>query len=91
MGLGVASCESYLDINQDPNSPSEENVTTGMIMPAAEMSIAGSYGDFLFITGGYLHSTMHSSSVHPTIWIIRGSICLPVAAAVRIHNFTKSR
>ena len=53
MGLGVASCESYLDINQDPNSPSEENVTTGMIMPAAEMSIAGSYGDFLYITGGY--------------------------------------
>lgn len=53
MGLGMTSCESYLDINQDPNSPSEENVTTGMIMPAAEMSIAGSYGDFLFITGGY--------------------------------------
>lgn len=53
LGLGVASCDSYMDINQDPNSPSEGNVTTGMIMPAAEMSIAGSYGDFLFITGGY--------------------------------------
>ena len=53
IGLGMASCESYLDINQDPNSPSEENVTTSMIMPAAEMSIAGSYGDFLYITGGY--------------------------------------
>lgn len=53
LSLGMTSCESYLDINQDPNSPSEENVTTDMIMPAAEMSIAGSYGDFLFITGGY--------------------------------------
>lgn len=53
IGLGVASCDSYLDINQDPNSPSEENVTTGMIMPAAEMSIAERYGDFLYITGGY--------------------------------------
>ncbi len=53
IGLGMASCESYLDINQDPNSPTEENVTTSMIMPAAEMSIAASYGDYLRITGGY--------------------------------------
>ena len=53
MGLGMTSCDDYLDINQNPNSPSEENVTTSMIMPAAEMSIAGSYGDFLHITGGY--------------------------------------
>lgn len=53
VSIGMTSCESYLDINQDPNSPSEENVTTSMIMPAAEMSIAGSYGDFLYITGGY--------------------------------------
>ena len=55
MGLGAAvtSCDSYLDINQNPNSPTEENMTSSIMMPAAEMNIAGSYGDFLRITGGY--------------------------------------
>lgn len=53
LGLGVASCDSYLDINQDPNSPTDENVTTSMVMPGAEMAIAQHYGDFLRITGGY--------------------------------------
>ncbi|MBO4593803.1 MAG: SusD/RagB family nutrient-binding outer membrane lipoprotein [Bacteroidaceae bacterium] len=51
--LLTASCDSYLDINQDPNSPSEENMTPDILMPAAEMNLAGSYGDFLRITGGY--------------------------------------
>lgn len=50
---GFASCDSYLDINQDPNSPSEENMTTDILLPGAEMNFAGSYGDFLRITGGY--------------------------------------
>lgn len=53
LGLGMASCDSYLDINQDPNSPTEGNVTTSMIMPAAEMNLVASYTDFLAITGGY--------------------------------------
>ena len=53
MGLGVTSCDSYLDINQNPNSPTEENMTTSIMLPAAEMNIAGSYGDFMRITGGY--------------------------------------
>lgn len=53
LGLGLASCDSYLDINQNPNSPAEENITTDMLMPAIEMNIAASYGDFLRITGGY--------------------------------------
>ena len=53
VGLGLASCDSYLDINQDPNSPSEENITSSMLMPAAEMNVASSYGDYLRITGGY--------------------------------------
>lgn len=53
LGLGTASCDSYLDINYDPNSPSEENVTTSMIMPGAEMAIAVHYGNFLRIAGGY--------------------------------------
>ena len=25
LGLGFSSCNSYLDINTDPNSPAEEN------------------------------------------------------------------
>lgn len=53
LGLGVTSCDSYLDINQDPNSPAESNMTTSIMLPAAEMNLAGSYGDFLRITGGY--------------------------------------
>ena len=52
-GLGTTSCDSYLDINQNPNSPTEENMATGIMLPAAEMNIVGSYGDFMRITGGY--------------------------------------
>lgn len=51
--LGMTSCDDYLDINRDPNSPSEENVTSGMIFPGIEMNLASSYGNFLRIVGGY--------------------------------------
>lgn len=51
--LGMTSCNNYLDINQDPNSPSVENVTPSMIFPGTEMNLAASYGDFLRIVGGY--------------------------------------
>ena len=47
------SCKDYLDINYDPNSPSESNLTTDLIFPAAEMNLAASYGDFLRIVGGF--------------------------------------
>ena len=53
LGLAVTSCDSYLDINNNPNSPAEENMTTDIMFPAAEMNIAGTYGDFYRITGGY--------------------------------------
>ena len=53
LGLATTSCDSYLDINQDPNSPAESNMTTDIMLPAAEMNLADSYGDFLRITGGY--------------------------------------
>jgi hypothetical protein len=53
VALGITSCDSYLDINQDPNSPSESNVDASMIFPGAEMNLAASYGNFLRITGGY--------------------------------------
>jgi hypothetical protein len=52
--LGLTSCDNYLDINTDPNSPSQSNVTPSMIFPGAEMNLAASYGDYLRITGGYL-------------------------------------
>ncbi len=51
--LALSSCDSYLDINQDPNSPQEENMTTSIMFPGAEMNLAASYGNYLRITGGY--------------------------------------
>mgnify|MGYP001093893523 CR=1 FL=1 len=53
LSVAFASCDSYLDINEDPNSPSADNIETGMLMPAIEMNVAASYGDFLRIAGGY--------------------------------------
>lgn len=51
--MAVASCDSYLDINQDPNSPTEENMTPSIMLPAAEMGLASTYGNLLRIPGGY--------------------------------------
>ena len=53
LGVSFTSCNSYLDINTDPNSPAEENVETSMLMPAIEMNTASSYGNFLRIAGGF--------------------------------------
>lgn len=53
LGLCLSSCDSYLDINQDPTSPAESNVTSSMIMPGAEMAVANAYGNYLRICGGY--------------------------------------
>lgn len=51
--MTMASCDSYLDINSNPQSPSVGNLTSDMVFPAAEMAFANSYGDYLRITGGY--------------------------------------
>jgi hypothetical protein len=53
IAFGLISCDSYLDINQDPNSPTEENLNPSLIFPGAEMNLANHYGDFLRIVGGY--------------------------------------
>ena len=53
LGVSFTSCNSYLDINTDPNSPAEENIETSMLMPAIEMNTASSYGNFLRIAGGF--------------------------------------
>lgn len=52
-GFLTASCDSYLDINEDPNSPAESNMTADILLPAAEINLATSYGDYLRIVGGY--------------------------------------
>ena len=53
IGVFFASCDSYLDINEDPNSPPSSNITADMVFPGLEMNLAASYGDFLRIVGGY--------------------------------------
>lgn len=53
LSFAMSSCDSYLDINQNPQSPAIENLTASMIFPAAEMAFANSYGDYYRITGGY--------------------------------------
>ncbi|MBR0258648.1 MAG: SusD/RagB family nutrient-binding outer membrane lipoprotein [Prevotella sp.] len=53
MGLATTSCDSYLDINQDPNSPQEKDMTPSILFPATEMSLTASYGDLFRIPAGY--------------------------------------
>ena len=53
LGLGFVSCDSHLDINRNPNSPSEENMTPSIMMPAAEMNLAATYGNLMRIPAGY--------------------------------------
>ena len=53
LGLATTSCDSYLDINQNPNSPQEANMTPSIMMPAAEMNFAAAYGNLLRIPAGY--------------------------------------
>lgn len=53
MSLSLGACDSYLDINDSPNSPSVDNLTEDLIFPGAEMAFANSYGDYFRITGGY--------------------------------------
>lgn len=51
--LGLTGCKDYMDINYDPNSPAEENMTSDMILPAVEMNLATAYGCRLHIFGAY--------------------------------------
>ena len=76
LGLATTSCDNYLDINQDPNSPSESMMTADIMMPAAEMNLAGSYGVCIVVfLAAILHSIMYRLSVHQTIWTIVSSKC----------------
>lgn len=51
--LVLTGCQSWLDINYDPNSPAEENLTSEMLLPGAEMNIAATYSYTLHILGAY--------------------------------------
>ncbi len=51
--LSFNSCKDYMDINYDPNSPAEEQMTSDMLVPAVEMNIATAYGCRLHILGAY--------------------------------------
>jgi len=51
--LSLNGCKDYMDINYDPNSPAEENMTSDMIIPAVEMNLATAYGCRLHILGAY--------------------------------------
>lgn len=53
LGFAAASCDSYLDINENPNSPAESNMTPSIMMPAAEMNLAATYGSLMRIPAGY--------------------------------------
>ncbi len=53
VALGVVSCENYLDVNTDPNSVTEDVVTSAMLFPAIEMSLSASYNNFMHITGAF--------------------------------------
>ncbi len=52
--LAFSSCSEYLDINYNPNSPTEDVITNDMIFPGAEMNIATQYGARLRMIGGFL-------------------------------------
>lgn len=50
----LTSCDSYLDINTNPNSPSEGSLDNDLIYPAVEMAYASNVGDYLRTCSGFL-------------------------------------
>lgn len=51
--LTISSCDSYMDINVDPTTPSADGLTTSLMLPTVEMNLAASYGNYMRIAGGY--------------------------------------
>ena len=52
--MSLTSCNDYLDINSNPNSPDEASLTNDLIYPAVEMAYASNVGDYLRSCAGYL-------------------------------------
>ena len=53
VAFALTSCESYLDVNRNPNNPEAESLNPSLIFPGSEMALSSRYGNFLRITGGY--------------------------------------
>ena len=51
LGIAFASCETSLDINEDPNNPTEG--TIGLVLPAAQASVTTQVSGQLFNLGGF--------------------------------------
>lgn len=51
--VALSGCDSFLDINTSPNSPSEEILTTSDIFPGAEIAVCTSYSGTMRMLGGY--------------------------------------
>ena len=52
--VAFTSCNDYLDINSNPNSPDESSLSNDLIYPAVEMAYAANVGDYLRSCAGYL-------------------------------------
>ena len=52
--MSFSSCNDYLDINSNPNSPDEASLTNDLIYPGVEMAYAANVGDYLRSCAGYL-------------------------------------
>lgn len=50
----LTACNDYLDINSNPDSPSESELNNDLIYPAVEMAYAANVGDYLRSCAGYL-------------------------------------
>ena len=52
--MSFTSCNDYLDINTNPNSPDEASLNNDLIYPGVEMAYAANTGDYLRSCAGYL-------------------------------------
>lgn len=61
--VSLASCENWLDVNDDPNNPTD--VAPEYVLPAAQASIIGSVGGDFAIVGGLW--SQHWTQAHVSI------------------------
>ena len=52
--MAFTSCNDYLDINSNPNSPTESSLSNDLIYPAVEIAYASNIGDNLRTVSAYL-------------------------------------
>lgn len=54
LALSLASCNNYLDVNDNPNYLTEDKLNAGLILPGVELAYANNYGYLYRVIGGYL-------------------------------------